>query len=365
MAAIKLNEKDLDLLQKILEYGGYATSFSLCSYRNDISTVAVFYILKKLTDGGYLKAIPFYSDSRRNVSIYQVTAKTCKLFDNPDSYYRKKHEDTYIIRSLIKGHFLFEITKDFESAVVVEHEKKLQLLNGDMNFALELLPKKYNKGTPLIHVEEVILDLRQTQNHTLFCIESRKICTLPYNKGILIVHTDKSSANVTAQLLTLMERYKPLLELAQLPVDFLIVTDSKKREYSYQNAIDRVFYSTSQIQQELIRMHLKILQENLGLGPDEVRDLPQKIKDKYSVIKEITAYDLTDVPVKDIQENGMKAVKRLIEEALSLDVDNGDKLSRITALFRKLYRLTAAGGLKIVMPFTVHIYRIGYKYSVN
>ncbi len=106
--AIKLNDNDFDLLRKIFEFGGYTTSLSVNAYRNDISSVAVFYILKKLTEGGYLREIPFYSDSRKNALVYQVTSKTCKLFDNPHSYYRKRHEDSYIIRQLIKQHFLFE-----------------------------------------------------------------------------------------------------------------------------------------------------------------------------------------------------------------------------------------------------------------
>lgn len=45
---IKLNDNDLELLHKIFEYGGYTTSLSINAYRNDISSVAVFYILKKL-----------------------------------------------------------------------------------------------------------------------------------------------------------------------------------------------------------------------------------------------------------------------------------------------------------------------------
>jgi len=364
-AAIKLNEKDQDILWKIFEYGGYTSSISLCNYRDDISSVAVFYNLKKYTDGGYLKAIPFYSDSRRNAIVYQITAKTCKLFDNPDSYYRKKHEDAYIIRALIKGHFLFEISKDFGFVVIAEHEKKLQLLNGEMNFALEMLPKKYNKGVSLVHVEEVILDMRQMQNKDLFCINSGKICNPSDNKGIMIVHTDKSSANAAAQLLTLVERYRPLLELMQVPIDFLVVTDSKKREYSYQKAIDRMLNSPAYIQEMLIQMHLKILQDNLGLELNKVKDLPVKIKAKYFAVKEVTADDLAGVPVEEIRENGLKAVKKLTEEVLSMGCDREDKLSHITELFRKLYRLTASGRLKISLPYTIHIYQIGYKYSVS
>jgi hypothetical protein len=151
----------------------------------------------------------------------------------------------------------------------------------------------------------------------------------------------------------------------RIPIDFLIVTDSRKREYSYQKAIERMINTPAYIQEMLIRMHLRILRDNLGLEPEKIKDLPAKIKAKYFAAKEFVADDLTGIPVEELQKNGLMAVSKLTEEVLCIDCSMEERLYNITELFRKLYRLTASGKLKMSLPYSIHTYQIGYKYSVN
>lgn len=362
---VKLNDNDLDLLRKIYEYGGYTTSLSVIAYRNDISSVAVFYILKKLTEGGYLKEIPFYSDSRKNALVYQVTAKTCKLFDNPHSYYRKRHEDSYIIRSLIKQHFLFEICREFDQSIITENDKRIQFLTQELGFEERLLPKKYNKGVPLTHVEEYIIDSSTMQGKELFCRSSgESIYWINEKSGLIIIHIDKATANVLSQLMSLIGRYRPLLELKKIKIDFLAVVDSKKREYSYTRAIEHIAKQQS-LQERLIQLHMQILQNQLGLEPVKVNELPAKIREKYSAVENITAEDTYRIPIDEMQKDCIFIVNRLADEILSLKCKKEEKLSRVTELFRKLYRLSAAGMIQDSPAYTIGIYRIGYKFSIS
>lgn len=362
---IKLNDNDLDLLRKIFEYGGYTTSLSVNTYRSDITSVAVFYTLKKLTEGGYLKEIPFYSDSRKNALVYQVTAKTCKLFDNPHSYYRKRHEDSYIIRALIKQHFLFEICREFNQSIIAENDKRIRFLAQELGFDEGLLPKKYNKSVPLTHVEEYIIDSRTMQGKELYCKSSgESIYRINEKSGLIIIHIDKATANVAAQLMSLIERYRPLLELNKIKIDFLAVVDSKKREYSYTKAIERIAKQQS-LQERLIQLHTRILLNNLGVEPGKVSELPAKIREKYSAMENITSEDTYRIPIDEMQKDCIAIVNRLIDEIISLKCKKEEKLSRVTELFRKLYRLAAAGMIQDCPTYTIGIYRIGYKFSIS
>lgn len=351
---IKLNDNDRELLRKIFEYGGYTTSLSVIAYRNDISSVAVFYILKKLTEGGYLREIPFYSDSRKNALVYQVTAKTCKLFDNPHSYYRKRHEDSYIIRALIKQHFLFEICREFEHSILTDNDKRIQLFTQGLGFDEGLLPKKYNKGVPLTHVEEYIIDARNMQSREMYCKSSREmVCRMDEKTGIVVIYIDKATANVASQLMSLIERYRPLLDLGRIPISFLAVVDSKKREYSYVKAVEKIMRQQPGVQDKLINLHTQILKSHLGVEPGKVNELPVKIREKYSLVKDISEDDTEGIPLEKIKTDCIGTVNRLANEILNRKCRKEEKLACITELFRKLYRLAAVGMIQYMSEFTI------------
>lgn len=364
--ATKLNDNDFDLLQKIFEFGGYTTSLSVSAYRKDISSVAVFYILKKLTVGGYLREIPFYSDSRKNALVYQVTSKTCKLFDNPHSYYRKRHEDSYIIRQLIKQHFLLEISKELGQNIVTKNDNRIRLLTEEFGFHEDLLPKKYNKGIPLTHVEEYIIDIRNTPVRELCCKSSGEcIYRMNEKSNLIIIHTDKATANVASQLMSLIERYRPLLKSDKTQLDFIAVVDSKKREYSYSKAVERINRQQISLQEKLIQQHTLLLRDELGVEPSKIDQLPAKIREKYSKVTDVSEEDTSGIPMDEIQLDCMGTVKKLASEIISFKCTNKEKLSDITELFRKLYRLSAAGMLHNPPAYSIGVYRISYKFSIS
>ena len=164
--------------------------------------------------------------------------------------------------------------------------------------------------------------------------------------------------------MSLIERYRPLLELDKIKIDFLAVVDSKKREYSYTKAIERVTKQQS-LQERLIQLHTKILLNKLGVEPDKVSELPAKIREKYSAVENITAEDTYRIPIDEMQKDCIVVVERLVDEIINLKCKKEEKLSMITELFRKLYRLSSAGMIQNTSIYTVSVYRISYKFSIS
>ena len=148
---------------------------------------------------------------------------------------------------------------------VLYRYERILLLTQELGFDEELLPKKYNKGVPLTHIEEYIIDTRNVQGRELYCKSSREmICRMDERTGLVIIHIDKATANVATQLMSLIERYRPLLNMGRIPISFLSVVDSKKREYSYAKAVERIMKQQLGVQDKLIRLHTHILRNRLG-----------------------------------------------------------------------------------------------------
>ena len=163
----------------------------------------------------------------------------------------------------------------------------------------------------------------------------------------------------------IIERYRSLLNLGKIPISFLSVVDSKKREYSYAKAVERIMKQQLGVQDILIRLHTQILQNRLDVDPGKVNELPVKIREKYSSIKNITEDDTSGIPMEEIQKNCVGAVGKLADEILNRKSKKEEKLSGITELFRKLYRLAAAGMIQNMPEYTIGVYRIGYKFSIS
>lgn len=183
--------------------------------------------------------------------------------------------------------------------------------------------------------------------------------------GLVIIHIDKATANVSSQLMSLIERYRPLLNLGKIPISFLSVVDSKKREYSYVKAVERIMKQQLGVQDILITLHTQILRNRLGVEPGKVSELPVKIREKYSSVKDITEDDTSGIPLEEMQTNCIGAVSRLADEILSRKCRKEEKLAGITELFRKLYRLAAAGMIQNMPEYTICVYRNGYKFSIS
>lgn len=374
MAIVKrrLNENDIDLLKKIYEFGGYATSISIANYHKiDISNIRRF--LHKLTDEGYLKEIKFYSDSRKDVTVYQVTFKTCKMFDNPGSYFRKKHGETYIIRALIKQHFFFEICGGMYKYIVADHEERVRILTEEMGFNMGLLPKKRDGDTASVHVEEYIIDARNIEDgKAIYCPKTgEKIIDFNSgNKGVVVVYIDRSTDNYYAQLMSLYNRYKSMIEQHKVRFQFLIVVDSESRETCYKKVVLKLedILRDNKTDEELFmdfaRLHRKILIDRVGIEPGKVVDLDIQAKKKYMGVRDLTAEDFAGIPIEKIRLQGLKAVEKLAAEITDSALNKDEKLKKTTEFFRKIYRLCAAGKLKKLPAFDVRVYRTGRQFSI-
>jgi len=366
----KLNDRDMDLLKKIFEFGGYTTSISINNYRNDRDISNNRRFLYKLVEEGYIKEKKFYSDSRRDAVVYQVTAKTCKLFDNPGSYFRKKHSEPYIIRALIKQHFFFEICKSFDPYIISSHERRVELLTKDLGYDIGLLPKKCDTDTYTTHVEEYIIDARNIGTGNLPCLKIGETLFDFEDKanGIIIVYTDRSEVNCYTQLMGLYERYKALINSEKARIDFLIVVDSESREISYKKAIKKHFAEARNkvypIHDNIIKLHMKILTEDLNVPPEKLQVFPSKIKKKYSQYQKPEEKDFDSLPIKEIRMNGLKAIEKLADGILGLNMDREEKVRQINEFFGKIYKLYAAGKLKKGTDFDIKVYRISYKFSL-
>lgn len=366
----RLNDDDTNLIKKIFEYGGYTTCPSISNYRTDRDQCNNRRFLYRMVENGYLKANPFYSDSYRDVIVYQVTAKTCKLFGNPDSYYRKKHSETYIIRALIKQHFLFEISKSFDENIQSLHEDRLDVLTKEINFDMALLPKKRDDSSLTTHVEEYILDVRSVKQGDLTCSKTGEVVfdfkTSP--RGIIVVYIDRSEVNYYTQLMNLYQRYKPMLDKELVKMDFLIVIDSEERQASYTKSIDRCFgislKKPMEIHDSFIKLHMKILQETLNIPYLKIKDMPEKIKQKYSEPQELLDEDYEGIPVKEIRLNGIKALEKAALAVIQSSLDIYSKTGSISEFFKKVYKLYAAGKLTRGTDFEMKVFSIGHKFSL-
>lgn len=69
--------------------------------------------------------------------------------------------------------------------------------------------------------------------------------------------------------------------------------------------------------------------------------------------------------MNEIQLDCIGTVKKLTDDIMSFKCKKEEKLSGITELFRKLYRLSAAGMLQSRSAYAIGVYRISYKFSIS
>lgn len=365
----RLNDSDVDLLEKIFLFGGYTTSISIQNFRDDCTPRGVRHMLKKLADNDYLKQIMLYSMSDRYAHVYQATTKAVKLFDCVKSYYTREHEDTYIIRSLIKQHFLFEIYKTFSGNIIADNERKIFFLAKKLGYDIGLLPKKYSNSIPLTYIDECIIKTDKSTVRPVICKSNGLMLYDDTNiPDIILAYVDKYTANSNTQVASLIERYRKLIELEKVKIGFFIIVDSERREKSYIKALKKMQLGGTRvfkIHDNYMKLHMRMLQDKLEVPFDEVRELPQKIKGKYSEVMEISAEDLDGIPIKEIRLGGFKTVDRIARDILVMQIGRDEKIKRVTEFFRKFYKLCASGHFNKETDFNIKVYRIGYKFSVK
>lgn len=365
-----LTDLDRQLLRKIFEYSGYTTSISLNTYRNDKTLRNMQYFLNKMLQLGHLKKLQFYSDSRKDVLVYQVTGKTCRLFGNPDSYFRKKHEPTYTIRALVKQHFFFEICRALETNILANHYQRLSLLVDTIGFDPGILPKKHNKDTSFIHIEEYILNFLIPSSKELFCPASEEVLYDDREERLIIVYIDKYQVNPAAQLFNLVEKYRLLSEQEKIKLDFLVVVDYAERAVQYRNIICKRFggikieRNAQQIDEHIILYHRDILINRFHVPAQQLRNMVQETQVKYSQTQNVSKEELESMAVSVNTQDILEAIKDGTNAILNEDFSENDKLKKLTAFFRKIYRLYAAGMFDKRLMFDIKVYQIGYRFSL-
>ena len=205
-----LNEEDMDVIHKIVEFGGYATTRILCQYIKD-SDRNLRNILATLEKEKLIRRI----ESSRNPTvhnIFQVTKKACVLCNRGESYMWKMHTLAFIARSLIRSHFLFSITGSSYRQIHSSHAAKVSFLMSK-GFDGEHLPHKYNDGIPVLQIKEYLLSGEPYSHSDGFCI----------------VHPDKGDITAMTQLKTLLKRYEKMLVSNKCPICFLAICENRLR----------------------------------------------------------------------------------------------------------------------------------------
>ncbi len=325
-----LTEDNRNLLKIIYSYGGYMRVkhldilFPLISSRNRIKK------LDKLVEMNYLTKRRLKTDSKIEPVTYQVTQKTCKLFNNPDSYFRKKHNEEYAYRALLKSYFCCEIYKDLGDYIVAAHEDRMALFTMG-KFKEDTFPRKYNKDSSFIHLEEITLDFTKKSNAALTKGEMIYDDAEP---KIVIIYIDKYYIAIRHQLTQLVNKYiNMILSGGVFRVDFLVVTDDKERGEIYKKEAEKFTrmhitktsnYDNSSIIDTTLKYYKDFLSNYYEKKEDEIK---RKRLDEYYKSGEFKR-EMLDRYKKSIDENlNENEIKKLseIKEMGSKYIEEGMK----------------------------------------
>ena len=212
-----LNEKEIDAIRKIVDFGGYITSMILGQYIYD-SDRNLRYILSALEEENLLRRVELSRNPNMH-TVYQVTKKACIMCNRGDSHMRKKHTPPFAARALIRSHFLFSLAGTGYNKIISSPADKVGFLM-NKGFEGRHLPHKYNSGVPILQVEEHLLSGE------------------PYSRpeGFCIVHPDKCDVTAMTQLITLLDRYEKMLVSNKCPICFLAVCENRLRAQEYELA---------------------------------------------------------------------------------------------------------------------------------
>lgn len=352
---------DDSILHKIFLYGGYTTVNSVANIMD--SYKSAYNLLNRFCDYGYLKKQNFYCDNRNKMQVYQVTKKACRRFGNPESHFRKSHTDTYIVRALMKQQFFFEICRLFENEIIAEHKDRLNILCNETGYTEDDLPYKVNNKTKMVHVEEYLLDLRNNNGKELFCPASKTILFDKNYKGLIAIYIDKSHVNPYAQISTLSQRYKNIINKNLGRINFLIITDTDRRENIYKSILEKNFSeSFYSVDENIIQIHAHILEHNFGVDRRILLRLPDEVKAKFNGCF-VTESDYEGIPLEEIKRNGVKEIYKFALSLISPQKSQQENSKTIKDFFTKIYKLSAAGKLKSI-PFYGRVYRVGIKFSI-
>jgi hypothetical protein len=215
-----LTANELEILEKIVGFGGYVTHEMLSLYRTDISQDRCYRILKSLESKGYIKKRDYF-ESHRNPDVYQVTKKACRIFGREESYMRKKHKPYAIRRYLMRSHFLFALSGNGVNIINFSPENRVAFLR-EKGFSDYYLPKRDGK----VQIDEYIID----DEH--------------YTKGRVIwfAYIDNPDDTPRRQLMLLFNKYELMQKSKLAFLNFLIVTENSLKANIYKEVYQKFFF---------------------------------------------------------------------------------------------------------------------------
>lgn len=327
----ELDDYRRDILHHIYVTGGYTNLYNLMKYLG-INKSTAWHHLELLSTGNtkerYLKKVNSETRNSREKTIYQVTAKTCSLFDNPDSYFRKKHSREYIARSLLKNRY-FSTHKELKRDAIILHDDKLQYAF-DIGFERDMLPAKYVGENSIIAIEDTIIEAKE---------------------GLIILYFDKESVTVKRQVTSLFGTYSRMIKSNVKPIYLHIVTTNQYREFEYVKEIPQYtnqLYKDYEIDDNLIQLYASY---NMGIAMKKGEDssiISQNYKDgtlKNIILDKVRKSDsnLKESDMGQIREASPSGINGIIEKLKIMKESEAE--STVLEYFFDLFRLNFHGYL--------------------
>lgn len=322
---MELDDYRKDILHHIYVTGGYTNVYNLMKYLG-ISRVQCWHHLELLSGGTtkerYLKKVNDSTRGSRDKIIYQITTKTCTLFNNKDSYYRKQHTKEYIARSLLKNRY-FSIHKDLKKIAILLHEDRMEYLY-DLGFSDKQMPIKYVGNKKISTVEDTILAERDS---------------------IRIIYFDKESVTVKRQINSLYTNYGTMIASGIIPIFISVITTNQYRELEFIKEMrkrNREFYKKESIDEDLIKLYVSYLKKEA----EEIKKDSELIEQNYrnGIIKKAildrigyTNNSLNDDDMEVIREISKNGLTGVIEKVKTLIEKESSKV--IKTYFDILFRL--------------------------
>lgn len=369
-----LTEDNKELLRIIYSYGGYTRISHIEKLHQGLSHVSLYNKLNKLENMKYLTSRRLKSNSKKEQNTYQVTAATCKLFNNPDSYFKKWHIEEYIYRALIKNYFLCTIHKELKENIVTDNEKKISLFVEE-SFNKELLPRKYNGEESFIQVEETLIDFTKCNNKKL--LYSDEVLFDDSLRQIIVVYIDQTHIEPKKQMISLINKYIALVRNGgNVNLNFLIVVDDEAREKLYKNYINKFLdlHEYIDISPELLRYYKDFL---LTFNKNNT-ELCKKISDSFdggnfkkNIMENVMKITYNKVPyeheiiISNVKSKGKNYILERVEELANEEKNRellGEKVEKFfNILFLLEYNKYISFSKEIAKKFDLKVYKIDKK----
>ena len=227
----KLTATESNILSRIVDFGGYITKDILNMSKPNITIDGCYRILRSLLIKGYLLERSYYNNNKayNKAKIYQVTEKGLAACDRSGAYMRHKHKPPAVHRYLIRTHFLFSFSERYPVYHCSVREREEYLLS--VGYCKENLPQKYNRS-------------KSGEIFALSQIEEYLLLEGPFSKEgeLCIVVIDKQNSGIAAQIVSILKRYKRMINERKYVLKFLFVTEFEYRARAYMDVYNSRFY---------------------------------------------------------------------------------------------------------------------------